>query len=96
MAVDIQGFVGSFPEFKAIASRLPEQVQAKLDAAKGHVSAVRFGARYEHAVFLKAAHMLAMSPFGEAAKLKPNASTSYSALFDDEIAALPVRMLVIC
>jgi hypothetical protein len=83
-----------FPEFTATNTQRPELVEETLTYAAQHVSAVRWGARYERGVYLKLAHMLSLSPYGESARLtKKTAETVYSAQFDDELRALPVRMM---
>jgi hypothetical protein len=67
-------------------------VTAYLAQAARHVSAVRWGDRYEYGVYLKCAALLALSPYGQNARLdKSTDATVYSARFDDEIRSLPVR-----
>ncbi len=97
MAVTLATFVETFPEFKATADdvSLTPYVQSKLDAAARHVSAAVWGSQYEYAVMLKAAHMLAMSPYGEKMRLNKNSKeTVYGVLFAEELRALPIRMLI--
>lgn len=95
MAVDAATLISEFPEFADVNARNPMIVTRALRNAAQYVSAVRFGDRYQDAVFLKAAHIISMSPFGESARLaKGSDQTIYSVQFDDMIKALPVRMLV--
>jgi hypothetical protein len=46
-------------------------------------------------VFCKAAHLLAMTPFGENARLASDKTAScYSVVWDNMVRALPARILV--
>ncbi len=93
MAATVAGFLVMFPEFEATYTQRPQLLAETLTYAAQHVSAVRWGARYERGVYLKLAHMIALSPYGESARLvKSKADTVYSTQFDDELRALPVRM----
>lgn len=95
MAVSVSGFLAEFPEFVLTNTNFSALVLAKLTAATPHVSRTLWADRYEHAVYLKTAHMLAMSPNGESMRLhKYSEKTVYSQQWDEEIRALPVRMLV--
>lgn len=89
-------FLVEFPEFAPAFARSAAFVQAKLDHAARFCDAGVWGTRYERAVYLRAAHLIAMSPFGENARLaKGSRDTIYSVMFDDEIVALPIRMAIV-
>ncbi len=95
MAVSVSAFLVEFPEFVNANTSFPGMISAKLAAATKHVSRTLWDDRYEHAVYLKAAHMIAMSPQGEPMRLhKWSEKTVYSQQWDEEIKALPVRMMV--
>jgi hypothetical protein len=94
MAIDNATFVERFPEFAEIDTSYPAQVTARLDAAKHFVSASLWGSRYEDGVFYKAAHLLAMSPLGENARLESGVDTTYDVVFRSMLLSLPVRGLV--
>ncbi len=96
MAVSSAGFVEVYPEFAQTVTTRPAYVAARLTAAAQHVDAVAWGDQYDWAVYTKAAHMCAMGPYGESARLnKFSEKTTYSVLFDEELSALPVRMLIV-
>lgn len=91
MAINFSDFKLAYPEFAAAPN---EQIESKLIAAQTFCDARVWGNRYEVAVFLKAAHLLAMSPGGEKMRLAKGSSDSvYSVQFDDMIMALPARTL---
>jgi hypothetical protein len=91
--MDYASFTVAFPEFAATPQAF---VESRLAAAAHHVSAARWGDRYAYAVALKAAHMLALSPYGEHMRLsKTSPETIYGQLFKEELNALPVRMMVV-
>jgi hypothetical protein len=85
-------FLVEFPEFADAPTAL---IDAKLQAATYHVSQAIWGARYQQGVFVKAAHLLSMSPSGEKMRIaKGSKETLYSAMFDELLACLPARTLV--
>lgn len=92
--MDAAGFLVEFPEFVLINAQKPALIAATLARAAKHCSARVWGDRYERGVYLKCAHFLAMSPFGETARLVKgtNATTVYETQFAEELAALPIRM----
>ncbi len=93
MTVSAATFLVEFPEFGPTNTQRPGLIEAKLAHAQRFVSTRLWGDRYDRAVYLKAAHLLAMSPFGENARLsKTSPETVYSVLWDQELEALPVRM----
>lgn len=96
MAVSSAQFLVEFPEFAAVNAQSggTALIEAKLAHAAHHVSASLWGARYDYGVYLYAAHLLSMGPMGQSARLnKFSRDTTYSVMYDDEIRALPVRML---
>lgn len=92
--MDTAGFLVEFPEFVLINTQKPALIPATLARAAAHVSARVWGNRYDRGVYLKCAHFLAMSPFGETARLTKgtNVTTVYEQQFTDELRALPIRM----
>lgn len=94
MAVTAAAFVSRFPEFTDTNDVAPGAIEAALSTAATFVSSTRWGSRYEDAVMYKAAHLLAMSPMGENARLeKGSEKTTYGVVFDSMLRALPVRFL---
>lgn len=90
------GFVAAFPEFAQTNTDLPAYVQSKLDHAAHHVDELVWGDRYAYGVYLKAAHLLAMSPYGENMRLsKTSKETVYGEMFKDELRALPARVMIV-
>lgn len=67
MAWTASTFKTAYPEFEALADAL---VEAKLAEATRRLDARVFGARADDAVGLQAAHLLALSPFGQHARLE--------------------------
>jgi len=91
MAIHFSDFKAAYPEFAAAPN---DQVAAKLVAAQTFCDPGIWGNRYETAVFLKAAHMLSMSPSGEKMRLaKGSEQTVYSVQFQDLLTALPARTM---
>lgn len=75
MAVTLASFRVAFPEFEGADDAL---VQAKLDEATNALDARVFGVRFDEAVQYFAAHRLAISPFGQNARLvAKDGSTTY-------------------
>lgn len=96
MALDVATFVDKFPEFDEIGTASPGTITQAIADAKHFVSAPIWGARYESGVLYKAAHLLAMSPFGEGARLdKKGDNSTYGVVFDSMLRALPNRMMVL-
>lgn len=80
MAVTLASFRVAFPEFEGADDSL---VQAKLDEAVLALDERVFGARFDEAVRYRAAHTLAISPFGQNARLvAKDGSTTYGTQFD--------------
>jgi hypothetical protein len=94
MAVDADSFVANFPEFAEILELKPETVDAVLLRAKAFCSQRLWGERYEAGVFQKAAHLLAMTAFGENLRIDGQKATAYGVVFDEMVRALPVRIMV--
>jgi len=75
MAVTLASFRAAFPEFEVADAAL---VQAKLDEAVLALDERVFGVRFDEAVQYFAAHRLAISPFGQNARLvAKDGSTTY-------------------
>lgn len=80
MGVTLASFRVAFPEFEGASDTL---VQAKLDEATTALDERVFGVRFDEAVRYRAAHTLAISPFGQNARLvAKDGSTTYGTLFD--------------
>jgi hypothetical protein len=91
----LSDLVELLPEFTDAVNSRPAMVQGHLDAAAPEVSAEVWGASYTLAVCLKAAHSLALSPFGTQARLEGTVSeTVYSARFENMRKRLPTRFLL--
>ncbi len=73
MAIDVATFVTRFPEFTSAASA---EVTVVLAEAQRRVDQAVFDDKYEEAVFYKAAHLLAISPFGRNARMVSKAGTT--------------------
>jgi hypothetical protein len=97
MAYSAAAFVEAFPEFATTNTAKPLYVGRKLAEAATYVDPCVWPAeRVEDAIYIKAAHLLSMSPHGENARLhKFSDKTLYSVLWDQAIAALPVRGMVV-
>jgi hypothetical protein len=81
MALDPDTFKLRFPEFKSTAD---EMIQAFLDAAAVHCDAEVYLTKHEDAVLYRAAHTLALSPQGAAAKMvNKDGTTSYQMHFNE-------------
>lgn len=94
MAVSAAGFVEKFKEFDEINTELPETVARALTAAQAYCSAAVWGDRYEDGVYCKAAHLLALTGFGENARIKGTTKTIYGQQFQEMLTALPLRLMV--
>lgn len=65
-----------FPEFDAVSDPM---AQAYLDAAALEVDLAVWGPKADQGIFYLAAHKLALSPYGQAARLAARASTKGTA-----------------
>lgn len=66
MAVSVESFLTSFPEFEPAGEGL---IAAKIAAGALQVDAGLWGEKADLGVELTAAHLLALSPFGQQARL---------------------------
>ena len=66
MAVSLDAFTTQFKEFQGVDATL---LQAQLSAAVLSVDATVWGAKADQGVYYLAAHMLALSPFGQNARM---------------------------
>ncbi len=83
MAVTVEIFLESFPEFKTAKI---ETIKAKIADAVLQVDAKVWEAKTDLGVKYTAAHLLALSPFGRQAKLvSKDGSTTYGKHLDDLI-----------
>jgi hypothetical protein len=81
MAVSVRRFKAEFPEFKDTSE---DVISANLSRASRQVNQNVWGAQADDGISLLTAHMLAMSPRGEQAKLKfKNRGTHYKEMYDD-------------
>lgn len=81
------------PEFRSAADSL---VQCHLDEATLEVAADVFGAFTDKAIRLKAAHSIAMTPFGRSARLAADdGTTTYLTEYKTLSGAVSVRMMVV-
>lgn len=83
--MNLATFRVQFPEFKAVADTF---VQAHLDAAELEVDADVWGTKADQGIAYLAAHKMALSPMGQAAKLvnpdpKKGPLTTYHAHYLD-------------
>lgn len=67
-------FRTSFPEFVRAPDSL---IAAKLAEATRQIDPALWGDKFDDGVGYLAAHKLALSPFGNTAKLTPNTTTTY-------------------
>lgn len=94
MSITATDFVASFPEFEEINELRPSAVTGALLRAQAFVSQQYWADRYEQGVFTKAAHLLAMTAFGENARIDAKAATAYGEVFKEMVRALPLRVMV--
>ena len=79
MAVDRAIFLARFPEFEPAS---PAMVEASLKEAIRNVDSTVFGTKTDDAVSWKCAHLLAISPFGQQARLiSKDGETTYGKYF---------------
>lgn len=80
MAVDNATFLARFPEFTPATTAM---VTAALGEAVRNVDESVFGDKTEDACFWKAAHLLAISPFGQQARMvSKEGDTTYGKYFN--------------
>ena len=80
MAVDTRSFLARFPEFEP-ASR--SMVDEAIDEASRNVDPDVFGEKTDDGIRWQAAHLLAISPFGQQARLiSKDGSTTYGKRFE--------------
>lgn len=84
MAVDYAAFIASFPELASAGQTL---IEAKIAEAELRVGGVAYWineSTRDLGVLYRAAHLLALSPYGMQAKLvSKEGKTTYGAHFDD-------------
>jgi len=73
MAVTVAKFQQTFSEFRKTD---PEEIQAKLTLAALRVNTVVWGARADFGILYMTAHLLALAPDGQNAKLMPGVSAN--------------------
>ncbi len=97
MSIDAATFVSERPEFKEAyeESGSTAVITSALRDAAMFVDSAVWGDRYQGALFVKTAELLAMTPFGENARLKgaPD-SSGYAVIFNQMLLALPMRVMV--
>ncbi len=95
MALDNATFIARFPEFVEIDTLAPASISQAIDDAKAYVSQEHWAGRYEDGVLWKAAHLLAMTPFGENARLQRDPTeTTYNVVFKQMLRSLHMRVWV--
>lgn len=84
MAVSVSSFLEAFPEFSGERAAT-DLIQAKIAEASRSVDSRRWGARTDDGVAYLAAHLLAMSPWGQKARLSDGntGTTTYKGRFDE-------------
>lgn len=79
MSVKRADFLARFPEFEPASKAM---IEAALDEAVRNVDVEIFGSKTDDAVRWKTAHLLAVSPFGQQARLmSKDGSTTYEVRF---------------
>lgn len=79
MTVERRDFLARFPEFEPASKSM---IEAALDEAERNVDAELFADKTDDAIRWKAAHLLAISPFGQQARLiAKDGSTTYGKQF---------------
>ncbi len=80
MAVDRASFLARYPEFEPASKAM---IEGEIADAIDNVDTSVFGTKTDQAVRLKAAHALALSPFGQQARLvSKSGATTYGKQFD--------------
>lgn len=93
MVIDGATFVLEYPEFLECYDTAPRLIQRALRQGAAFCDSGVWGSRYADGVFCKAAEILAMTPFGENARLKGDPSTSgYAITFAQMLQSLPIRI----
>jgi len=93
MAVSVESFLESHPEFTPAGASL---IGEKLAEAALEVDVALWGVRADTGIKLTAAHLLAVSPFGQQARLvSKDGSTTYSTRLIDlrKLAAAGIRLV---
>lgn len=79
MAVERRDFLSRFPEFEPASKAM---IETALDEAERNVDAEVFAGKTDDAIRWKAAHLLAISPFGQQARMiSKDGSTTYGKRF---------------
>lgn len=79
MAVDRRSFLARFPEFEPASIAM---IEGALVDARSNVDGAVFGTKTDEAVRWKTAHLLAITPFGQQARLvSKDGSTTYGEYF---------------
>lgn len=79
MAVDRRSFLARFPEFEPASIAM---IEGALVDARSNVDDGVFGTKTDEAVRWKTAHLLAITPFGQQARLvSKDGSTTYGEYF---------------
>lgn len=69
-----EDFVQAYPEFRPAMEREPNMIASALEIGALHCDPLVFKSAYKQAVYLMAAHQLALSPFGENLRIDGNNS----------------------
>jgi hypothetical protein len=78
MAVDVSALIARYPEFTATVTEYPDMVDACIAEAVSRISSAYFGTRTDMAVKALAAHLIAINPLGEMARIQmKDGSTTY-------------------
>lgn len=78
--MQLEVFREQFPEFKNLGDSM---VQAFLDAAALEVDADVWGTKEDQGIGYLAAHKMALSPYGQTARLGGKDSSTYKAHYED-------------
>ena len=71
--MNLAAFRSTFPEFQSATDVM---VQSRLDQAAARMDLAIWGTRYEEGHGLLAAHLLALSPYGQMARMVSKSGTS--------------------
>lgn len=93
MALDVLAFRERFPEFRSQDSAL---IASCIEEASARLDASYFGTRIDSAVGQLAAHLIAVSPFGEFARLDPRKEPDGClTIYDRELKRMRCELLVL-